>query len=178
MKIINKKYYLLILLVGQVFYFNSCSKESLPAMMADEKNQINDYLHSHNITIKPSASGLYFISTQDGEGESPSLSDFVSINYKVTTLDGKIFDTSNLYDARSNNIVSSTAINGPVKLSMQSITVKGLIEGLLQMKEGGKAWMLMPSSLTFYDYIPRIYEVELVKVIHDPVAYEDEKITD
>jgi FKBP-type peptidyl-prolyl cis-trans isomerase len=44
------------------------------------------------------------------------------------------------------------------------------------MKEGGHAWMLMPSSLTFSDYIPRIFEVELLKIVHDPVAFENEKI--
>jgi FKBP-type peptidyl-prolyl cis-trans isomerase FkpA len=137
MKLENKKYYfLLLLLVSIIFSCNSCKKESLAAMMANEKSQIDDYLHTHNINVKPSATGLYFISTKDGEGESPSLSDFVYINYKATTLDGKLFDTSNQYDAMANNLVSSTAINGPVKLYMQSITIKGLIEGLLQMREG------------------------------------------
>jgi FKBP-type peptidyl-prolyl cis-trans isomerase FkpA len=168
--------YNLWLIVLLTAFVCSCKKENSAAMLANEKNEIDRYLQSHNLNIKPTASGLYFKLIVDGQGESPSLKDFVIINYAATTLDGKLFDTSNQLDAKANNIVTSSAIDGPVKLYMQSINIKGLIEGLLQMQEGGKAWMLMPASLTFADYIPRIYEVTLVKVIHDPVAYEDEKI--
>jgi len=169
--------YNLLLFVLLIAFVCSCKKESSAALMAMEDNQIDRYLQLHNLNIKPTASGLYFQSIIDGEGDSPSLKDFVTISYAATTLDGKLFDTSNQADAKANNIITSCAIDGPVKLYMQSISIRGLIEGLLQMQEGGKAWMLMPASLTFDDYIPRIYEVTLVKVIHDPVAYENEKIT-
>jgi FKBP-type peptidyl-prolyl cis-trans isomerase len=173
----NKFYVLLAMIVSVMFSCISCKKETSAAMTANQNNQISQYLAAHNITIKPTASGLYYQSTLDGTGDSPGLTDFVTINYAGTTLDGKLFDTSNQADAKANNIVTSSALEGPVKLNMQNISVRGLIEGLLQMKEGGKAWMLMPASLTFNDYIPRIYDVTLVKVIHDPVAYENEKIS-
>ena len=171
----TKKYKILVTLL--VLFAFSCKKEDSLQRTANEKQQIDNYLQLHQITIKPTASGLYFQSTEDGTGETPHLDDFVNINYNVTTLNGNLIETNNLLEAKKNGIVASTAIDGPVKLYIKNITVKGLIEGLLQMQEGGKAWMLMPSSLTFNDYIPRIYEVELVKVIHDPAEYENEKIT-
>jgi FKBP-type peptidyl-prolyl cis-trans isomerase len=165
-----------IVLIFFVLFGFSCKKDMSSRSMADEQQQIDNYLQLHLISIKPTASGLYFESTQEGDGESPSIDDFVNINYSATTLDDRLIETNNTTDARNNGIIASSSIAGPVKLYIKNITIKGLIEGLLKMQEGGKAWMLMPSSITFNDYIPRIYKVELVKVIHDPVAYENEKI--
>ncbi len=153
----------------------SCQKDSASLNLAEEKLLIDNYLLIHGINITPTASGLYFESV-DSTGESPKLDDFVVIHFKETTLDGKLLDTSNKALADSNHVSSSSAIEGPLKLYIKGIRIKGLIEGLLQMKEGGHAWMLMPSSLTFNDYIPRIFEVELLKIVHDPVSFENEKI--
>ena len=169
---------LIIFFISLIFLLlTSCKKDDVSLRQADEKLLIENYLLTHNKQITPTASGLYFESIADGTGDSsPMLDDFVVINFTETSIDGKLLDTSNKALADSNNIISSSLVDGPLKLSIKGIRIKGLIEGLLQMKEGGHAWMLMPSSLTFNDYVPRIFDVELLKIVPDPVAYEKEKI--
>jgi FKBP-type peptidyl-prolyl cis-trans isomerase len=175
MKLKIRRYYLVF--ISLTFILSSCLKQDDDSLeIAAEKQSIEKYLTEKGKHITPTNSGLYFEITREGQGNSPLLDDFVLINFKETNLDGKLLDTSDKNAADSANIVASSKIDGPLKLYLKGIRIQGLVEGLLLMKEGTHAWMLMPSSLTFYDYMPRIFDVELVKVIDDPVKYEEEKI--
>lgn len=100
-------------------------------------------------------SGLQIQHLTVGTGAQPKDGDKVMVNYKGTLVDGTQFDA---------NDSTEFSVNG---------VVKGFKEGLLNMKEGGKAIFTMPSDLGYGDRgagqnIPGgaalQFEVELLKV--------------
>ena len=60
-----------------------------------EMRRLNAWLQVHNITTKPTASGLYIISVQEGNGNALANLDFAYINYSVELLDGTIKYSTN-----------------------------------------------------------------------------------
>jgi FKBP-type peptidyl-prolyl cis-trans isomerase len=79
------------------------------------------------------ASGLYMVNTVTGTGDKPHLGDRVTVNMTRRYLDGTV-------------IKSFTGVK--LDLGYQQ-AVQGLEEGLLQMHAGGKAILVMPSSIAF-----------------------------
>lgn len=104
-------------------------------------------------------SGLQIEHLTVGTGAQPKDGDKVMVNYKGCLVDGTQFDA---------NDSTEFSVNG---------VVKGFKEGLLNMKEGGKAIFTMPSDLGYGDRgagqnIPGgaalQFEVELLKVTPAP----------
>lgn len=100
-------------------------------------------------------SGLQIQTVVAGKGAQPQDGDKVLVNYKGTLIDGTQFDANDSTEFNVNGVV------------------KGFKEGLLNMKEGGKAILTMPSDLAYGDRgagqnIPGgaalVFEVELLKV--------------
>jgi len=142
-----------------------------------ERKQIENYVSLNNITVQPSANGLYFIPQTEGTGPNPTSTEYAIIKYKATDLEGNLMDCTDKALAEQKKVTTFFALGGPLKINLSSIGIfRGVSEGVMQMKEGGKAKMIMPSILAYNDYIPVIFEVELVKIIHNPMAYEKEQI--
>lgn len=140
-----------------------------------EEQQITNYIKTNNITVQPSASGLYYIPETVGTGDTPGDNDFVVVRYKGWTLDGQLFDSTDSADVQSGTILPWFKLSGPFKFSMK-FNLPGWVETFKDMKAGGKAIAIMPSILTINDYIPRKYEFQLLEVIHNISAYERQKI--
>ena len=127
-----------------------------------EKEKIQDYLDNNrnlNFSLKPS--GLYYLEVEAGTGLSPIIGDSVFVTYTGLFLSGNIFD-SNAYGTDTYDYIVGNNRN-----------VEGFNEGISYMKEGGKALILIPSSLGWgaigsYPYIegytPVLYQLELVHV--------------
>ena len=137
----------------------------------EEKAQIDEYL----ATIYPQSfvlqkSGLYYLETLAGTGSSPVIGDSVYINYKGSFLSGTVFDPG--------------PGTGKVYGMLVGISITGFDEGLMLIKEGGKATLLIPSKLGYggtgsdyiYDpsygyyqaipgYTPLLFDIELVRVV-------------
>lgn len=101
-------------------------------------------------------SGLQIQMVTEGTGAQPSESDKVLVNYKGTLIDGTQFDANDSIEFNVNGVVA------------------GFREGLMAMKEGGKAIITMPSDLAYGDRgaganIPGgstlQFEVDLLKVV-------------
>lgn len=125
-----------------------------------ELEELNAYLSANNINTEPTASGLYFIETRKGTGDSATVGSKVSVHYKGTFLDGSVFDSS--YDRGT-----------PIEFNLGTgMVIAGWDEGISYMKEGGKATLIIPSNLAYgpkdYAGIPAystlIFEVELIDV--------------
>jgi len=109
--------------------------------------------------VKTTPSGLQYKITKEGTGRSPKATDTVVVHYRGTTIDGKEFD-------------SSYKRNAPAEFPLNRV-IKGWTEGLLYLKEGGKATLYIPSDLAYgkqgagSDIGPDetlIFDVELVKI--------------
>jgi FKBP-type peptidyl-prolyl cis-trans isomerase len=156
----------------------SCNKED--ERMEQENIKLLEYLEQMGYTsVEPTSSGLYFVVLEASEGISPVRTDYVNINFTGRLVDGTIFDTSDRSLAIANNI-ERDKLYGPFKFLLETMTIAGFREGLLMMKEGEIARIIIPSNLAFGQssvgiippYSTLIYDVELLDVIKDPAEHE------
>ncbi|HWN41809.1 MAG TPA: FKBP-type peptidyl-prolyl cis-trans isomerase, partial [Thermoanaerobaculia bacterium] len=115
--------------------------------------------------VKTTASGLQYEVLAEGSGESPKPTDKVTVHYRGTLPDGKVFDSS--YDR---NEPATFPVNG---------VIPGWIEALQLMKPGAKYRLVIPPALAYAergagnDIGPNqvlIFDVELISVDKTPAA--------
>jgi FKBP-type peptidyl-prolyl cis-trans isomerase FkpA len=103
---------------------------------AKEPEELKAYLKENKITAKPTTSGLYYIETKKGTGVKLKNGQTVKIHYTGKLLDGTVFGTS-----KGKEPLSFVLGNKEV--------IEGWEEGLLLMKIGGQATLIIPSSLAY-----------------------------
>ena len=134
------------------------------ATRLQEASTLAKYIAENEITVEPTASGLYFISTLEGEGELAVAGNEVRVHYTGTLLDGTKFD-------------SSVDRNEPFEFVLgQGQVIKGWDEGIAMLKVGGKATLIIPSSIAYGErqagalikpYTPLKFDVELIEIIKE-----------
>jgi FKBP-type peptidyl-prolyl cis-trans isomerase len=165
-----------VLCLALIVTVSGCLKNDWEEKEQHEKDLIQNYLASNGITDEQKTEGgIYYIEQVAGTGLSPVQDDYVVINYAGRYLeDNSIHETS--YDSLKNEWENAGIylfyVYGPLKFKF-GYSIAGINEGLSMMKEGGKAKLILPSDKAFYDFNPMVYDVELLKVIRDPIAYED-----
>jgi len=126
-----------------------------------EQDEIQKYLSSNsNLAFEKKASGLYFLEIQPGTGELAATHDTAYVKYTGKFLDGTVFDS---------NVTLTKTLNFAIN---EGYLIAGFDEGITYMKPGGKAMMLIPSSLGYgaggyygiAGYTPLLFDVELVSV--------------
>lgn len=142
-----------------------------------EMDSLKAYLTNNAIDEEEAlTSGLFYKQKEEGTGDFPKDYSAVKIHYECRYLDSTLIDKSNP------SLPVVIELNG-------GYIVKGLKEGILKMKKGGKSTLIMPSKLAFggsiqvlpasvrdelledkillskvLPFAPLIYEVELVDV--------------
>lgn len=100
-------------------------------------------------------SGLQYLVGEAGAGDKPRLNDTISVKYRGTTLDGKVFDEQ------------KEAVDFPLNHQM----IKGWVEGIQLMSKGARYTLFIPSELAYGEdgagdrigpNAVLIFEVELV----------------
>ncbi len=112
-----------------------------------------------NSTVTPS--GLEYRDEVVGTGDSPSMTDQVTVHYV-----GKLASTGEVFQ-------DSRDFGQPATFGMQNV-VNGFSEGLLTMKVGGKRTVYIPAALGYGNNPPRnsgippgadlIFELELIAI--------------
>ncbi|MFP4469813.1 MAG: FKBP-type peptidyl-prolyl cis-trans isomerase [Bacteroidales bacterium] len=146
-----------LLMLAGLFALTACKKDDDNNKQAEiDEHIILDYLADHNLTAQRDPSGVYYIITEEGNGEHPTAQSTVSVYYKGYLTDGSVFDQTNVGTATFN--------------------LQGLIEGwkiaIPLLKEGGEGTFFIPSGLGYGSGarpgIPAnsvlIFEIELVEV--------------
>jgi len=134
--------------------FSSCKSD-----FDKELDLLHAYIEEHNITTEPTESGLYYIETQEGTGDSPKYGDDITVHYE-----GRLLNNNEVFDSSYDRGEPSTFTLG--------LLIDGWNEGLTYMKEGGKATLIIPSNLAYGSYgagnIPPystlIFDVELIEI--------------
>lgn len=149
------KYFISLLLLVT---FISCSEDSEPPVY-ETTEDIVDYLEKNDITTLNTDSGIFYTVDTDGNGQFPSGSSKITLNYKLTLLNG--------------SVIESSASEG-VELLLSNL-IPGLSEGLTFFDEGSEGVIYIPPTLG-YGYIDRngvpagsvlIFEVNILD-ISDP----------
>jgi FKBP-type peptidyl-prolyl cis-trans isomerase len=103
-----------------------------------ETSLLQKYLKDNKITAKPTAGGLYYIEKVKGTGPQVHAGSKVSVHYTGTLLNGKKFDSSREPGGKPYE----------VEVGKGSV-IKGWDEGLTKMCKGGKAILIVPSSMAY-----------------------------
>ena len=124
-----------------------------------EDDNLLAYVREEGIEVEPTASGLYFIEHERGDGRKVESGDLVSVHYEGRLLDGTVFDASHDRGEPLEFIVG------------QGWVIPGWDEGINLMHVGGKATLIIPSYLGYGDradipvippYSTLIFDVEVV----------------
>ena len=119
---------------------------------------LKKYIADNRITAKPTATGLYYIELKKGSGVMAAKGKKVKVHYEGKLMNGTIFD-------------SSKKQGKPIEFVLgQNQVIPGWDEGIAKMSVGGKARLIIPSSLGYGAqanpaipaYSSLIFEVELV----------------
>ena len=156
----NKITALIIIVITIGFLWTSC--DPAKGWENDEKRMIDDFLATRGDTVfEKKASGLYFLTLQEGTGDYADKNDTAAIRFTGYFLDYSIFDT---------NIGTSQPLGFIVG---SGYIIKGLDEGIQYMKKGGRARMITPSSLAYGSmgirgivsgYTPLVWDIQLVEL--------------
>ncbi len=156
----TKNYFFTLIAIMAVLFASSCKKtETDEELRQKEEAELQKYIDDNNITTQPEASGLYYIETKAGTGAQAVAGKTVSVHYTGKLLDGTVFDSS-----AGRNPIDFVLGVGQV--------IPGWDEGIALMKQGGKATLIIPSSLAYGSrgsgsippYSTLVFDVELVYV--------------
>ncbi len=181
---VERLFRILILTSGMVLTLFGCSKTDYTQLLANEDRYFELYMNVNYPDLQPLESGLYFINELDGNGISPDSGDYVLLNYVAKTLpDETVYDTYVESIAEANDLYTDGVLYGPLKYQHGN-EIAGLKEGVSYLTEGGVATLIFKSDLGYgtegYGSVDActslMYDIELVKVIKDVVAYEDSVI--
>ena len=168
---------------------NDTEEEEHQRKLDQEKRYFDLYMGStFGDTIDPpTESGLYHIVFEEGRGVQVEDTSWLIVNYVCSAIPGdRVVDTYLENVATDNGLYSEVPIYGPFKMQNGSRTA-GLQEGLNLMRQGGKSIICFTSELGYgtngTDLMVNIpgyqslkYEVEVLEVIDDIIAYEFDKM--
>lgn len=116
-----------------------------------ERNAYLDSLRAKGHDIDTTASGVYYVVIEEGEGNFAQEGDTVTIGYAGYLIDGTLFDTSER--------PSSPFQDGKWEFILGDFdAIKGWDESIMEMNEGAKMEFIVPSELAYgssgYGLIP------------------------
>ncbi len=112
-------------------------KEQYPEETAKANADLQAYFTENNIVATPTATGLYYVMTSEGNGEMPAKGDIVKVHYTGKLLDGTVFDSS---------IERGEPIEFPVGAGY---VIPGWDEGIMMMSVGEKGVLYIPYYLAY-----------------------------
>jgi len=133
-------------------------------LKGEEPAKIQAYIAKNKVTVAPSTTGIYVITQNPGSGRGIAKTDFVKMNLTVSSIEGK-------------KIFSTLDRDRPITFEYgQPFDTKGFDEAIGLMKKGGKATVVVPSSMGFGDkgkkdqtgadiiepYSPVVYDIEIL----------------
>lgn len=164
----------------------ACKKDNGTQEKTDEELRYLDlYIAAHYPDATMLEENLYYQEHRAGTGDSPAAEDWIMVNYVGYEIpEDKVFQSYIENVAEDNNLdPNGTALYGPYKMLISSFN-EGFAAGVMNMKVGGQATILFPSSLGYGSsgggvvgsYSSLKYEIELLEVIPDIEVYEQDKI--
>lgn len=107
--------------------------------LQEEPQKIAKYIKDNNITVSPNLSGLYYIETLPGNGESVQNGDLVAVHYSIYNIDDVLVESSYEYEQPLPFVYGENQM------------IPGIEEAVGYMKVGGKSRIIVPSQLGFGD---------------------------
>ncbi len=123
---------------------------------AQNEADIKTYIEENKLDATRSDTGLYYVTTELGDGAQPTATSDVTVAYKGYFLNGETFDESKPEG---------------ITFNLQQV-IKGWTEGISYFQEGGNGMLLIPANLGYGSFnrngIPGgsvlIFDIELLSV--------------
>lgn len=139
-------------------------KKEAQVNLAKSKAFLEENKSKEGVKVLPS--GLQYKVIKEGNGATPKASDRVKTHYRGTLISGEEFD-------------SSYKRNAPAEFGVTGV-IKGWVEALQLMKEGGKWELYIPPDLAYGPQgrpsIPPnsalVFEIELLEVVKKEIKQE------
>ncbi|MCR5085315.1 MAG: FKBP-type peptidyl-prolyl cis-trans isomerase [Succinivibrionaceae bacterium] len=109
------------------------AKEEAAKNLEEGKKFLED--HAKQDGVKVTESGLQYRVIKEGDGDTPKKGDTITVKYKGTTIDGKVFDEA----------------KEPVDFPLEHM-IEGWVEGLQLMKVGSVYELTIPSKLGYGEH--------------------------
>jgi FKBP-type peptidyl-prolyl cis-trans isomerase FkpA len=184
---IKGKYVIYTVKIEEVIHKDTANQQAFQAKIEEyfkaegEKSKklevvnMENYIKKNKIKSTKLPSGLQVVTTLEGKGVQPVVGDSVLVNYTGKLLSGKVFDTSSPEEAKKANMFNAQRPYAPLSLKIGAPgIIPGFEQGVMQMKKGGKATVIIPSSLGYGEqgmqggmigpFTPLIFELELIEV--------------
>jgi FKBP-type peptidyl-prolyl cis-trans isomerase len=161
--------------------------ENVQIILERDLAQIEKYVNENPIPsvkeLVDNGTGIRIYWTAvSNSGKKPEKADTVSVNYTGKLLNNFVFDTSIESVARANNIFSPNRKYEPLRYPIGlGFTIPGFEFGILQMEQGDKATIIMPSLYGYGSQAtgaipansPLIFELDMLEVkkikVEDPL---------
>ncbi|WP_156309352.1 FKBP-type peptidyl-prolyl cis-trans isomerase [Sphingobacterium endophyticum] len=150
----------------------------MEGLKKSEEAKIAKYVEKNKLQPKKTATGLQYVIKEEGTGANPVVGDTVVINYTGGLTNDKIFDTSLQAVAQKEKIFHPMKQYEPLRVRVgHTPVIPGWTEGLQLLKKGGKATLIIPSSLGYGErqqsnlippYAPLVFDVEVIDIIPGP----------
>ena len=153
------------------------TEEMAKVRIDKEKETINTYLSEHDLVAEVTEEGLHYVITHTGNGVKPQDGQKVRVNYTGSLMDGTIFDTSIEETAKEANVYTPNRPYQPIEFPLgRGNVIKGWDIGIGLLSVGGKATLVIPSSLAYGNRnmgniikanSTLVFTVELVEIVEE-----------
>ncbi len=122
----------MVFIMAVTLGLTACDKDENDAALQLEidKEIIENYLSANQLTAESTASGLYYIIDNQGDGIKPSISSTVTVNYTGKLTDDTVFDS------------------GTASFPLSNV-IEGWQEGIPLFNAGGTGKLIIPSCLAY-----------------------------
>lgn len=125
-------------------------EENAAKQLQDDVETIEKYIAENNLQATKTESGVFYVIEEEGTGAQVEQGNTVSVDYTGYVLDGTVFDTSVESRAKESNTYTEGRDYEPISFSVgQGRVIPGWDEGLLYLKKGSVAKLLIPSPLAY-----------------------------
>lgn len=122
----------------------------MESKLAEETENIAQYLQENNIKAEPMESGIYIFNRKGGSGKNVPQGSEVSVNYAGRLLNGKLFDTSIESVAKEGGVYNAQRPYEPMSyVAGVGQMIPGFDEAVMNMKKGEKATVIIPFNLAY-----------------------------
>jgi FKBP-type peptidyl-prolyl cis-trans isomerase FkpA len=166
-----------LLLVSGIISTSCKDNNDLAALRDDELKLLADFVSryeiAHGIELKPTSSGLYYIETVKGTGDTIAIGDKVQLWYNTYLLKDTSLIDSNMDGGKF------VPLEFVVSSASSSSVIEGLNEAVKYMRPGGQAFLIAPSevaygqngSLNVPAFSTLLFDIEIYKVFRASEAY-------
>lgn len=116
-----------------------------------EIERIEEFLAKNEYDIEPDTLGFCYVELKEGDGDTIQVSDYISIHFESTLLDGTVLSYNDIYNQYRFKLHPETYI-----FNSDTVLNAGLIKGFTQMRENGEGLIIIPSSMAYGGASPGI----------------------